>query len=139
MSVALDSVQWQTVYPMDYYSNDSLGPWTNNNEAHRPVRQRRPRPVISSKGDKSSPMKDNSVSDKQVSSIDTMHSNTCKENDCDKEKYSPKEDSAGLQTETSASEGVQSEKNCGHVKIETETCCRSSLNESCLQTDSSNS
>ena len=129
MSVALDSVQWQTVYPMDYYSNDSLGPWTNNNEVHRPVRQRRPRPVISSKGDKSSPRKDNSVPDKQVSSIDTMHSKTCKENNCDIEKNSPKEDSAGLQSETSA----------GHVNIETETCCRSSLNESCLKPYSSNS
>ena len=127
MSVALDSVQWQTVYPMDYYSNDSLGPWTNNNEAHRPVRQRRPRPVIGSKGDKSSHRKDNSVPDKQVSSTDTIHSNTSRENDCDKEKNSPKEDSDGLQTKTSA----------GHVK--TETCCRSSLYESCLKTNSSNS
>ena len=129
MSVALDSVQWQTVYPMDYYSNDSLGPWTNNNEAHRPVRQRRPRPVISSKGDKSSPRKDNSVPDKHVSSIYTMPSNTCKENYCDKKKNSSKEDSEGLQSETSV----------GHVKIETETCCRSSLNESCLKPQSSNS
>ena len=52
MSVALDSIQWQTVYPMDYYSNDSLGAWTNNNEVHRPVRPRKPRPVIGSKGEK---------------------------------------------------------------------------------------
>ena len=139
MSVALDSVQWQTVYPMDYYSNDSLGPWTNNNEAHRPVRQRRPRPVIGSKGDKSSPRKDNSIPDKQVSSIDTMHSKTCKENDCDKEKNFTKENSEGLQSETGASEEVQSEKSGGHVKVETETCCRSSLNESCLKPHSSNS
>ncbi|XP_060586857.1 2-(3-amino-3-carboxypropyl)histidine synthase subunit 1-like [Ruditapes philippinarum] len=45
MSVALNSVQWQSVYPMDFYANDSLGAWTNNNEAHRPVRQRKTRPV----------------------------------------------------------------------------------------------
>ncbi|XP_053376020.1 2-(3-amino-3-carboxypropyl)histidine synthase subunit 1-like [Mercenaria mercenaria] len=45
MSVALNSVQWQTVYPMDFYANDSLGAWTNNNEAHRPVRQRKTKPV----------------------------------------------------------------------------------------------
>ena len=66
MSVALDSIQWQTVYPMDYYSNDSLGAWTNNNEAHRPVRPRKPRPVIGSKGEKpvskGENKKDNSVS-----------------------------------------------------------------------------
>jgi hypothetical protein len=30
---------------MDFYANDSLGAWTNNNEAHRPVRQRKTRPV----------------------------------------------------------------------------------------------
>ena len=45
MSVALDTVKWQSVYPMDFYANDSLGPWTNNNEAHRPVRQKKSRPV----------------------------------------------------------------------------------------------
>ena len=53
MSVALNSIQWQTVYPMDYYSNKSLGAWTNNNEVHRPVRPRKPRPIIGSKGEKS--------------------------------------------------------------------------------------
>jgi len=26
---------------MDYYANDSLGPWTVNNERHRPARGRR--------------------------------------------------------------------------------------------------
>lgn len=52
MSVALNSVQWQTVYPMDFYANDSLGAWTNNNEAHRPVRQKKTKPVkITTKGD----------------------------------------------------------------------------------------
>ena len=29
-AVALKSIQWQENYPMDYYSNNSLGPWTNN-------------------------------------------------------------------------------------------------------------
>ncbi|KAH3894240.1 hypothetical protein DPMN_018397 [Dreissena polymorpha] len=46
MSVALKSIDWQTVYPMDFYANDSLGAWTNNNEAHRPVRAKRSKPVI---------------------------------------------------------------------------------------------
>lgn len=59
MSVALNSVQWQTVYPMDFYANDSLGAWTNNNEAHRPVRQRKSKPVkiISEKGSSDSSKK----------------------------------------------------------------------------------
>ncbi|XP_050408878.1 2-(3-amino-3-carboxypropyl)histidine synthase subunit 1 [Patella vulgata] len=38
LSVALDNVKWKEVYPMDFYANDSLGPWTVNNEAHRPQR-----------------------------------------------------------------------------------------------------
>ncbi|KAL5254168.1 hypothetical protein ACHWQZ_G013817 [Mnemiopsis leidyi] len=29
-SVALKNVEWQENYPMDFYSNNSLGPWTNN-------------------------------------------------------------------------------------------------------------
>lgn len=40
MSVALESVSWQETYPMDFYANDSLGSWTVNNVANRPVRTR---------------------------------------------------------------------------------------------------
>ncbi|KAF9363304.1 Diphthamide biosynthesis protein 1 [Mortierella sp. NVP85] len=29
-SVVFESIPWQEVYPMDFYSNDSLGPWTVN-------------------------------------------------------------------------------------------------------------
>lgn len=32
--VALGVVDWQEVYPMDFYANSSLGPWTVNNEAN---------------------------------------------------------------------------------------------------------
>lgn len=38
-TVALRQASWQEVYPMDYYASDSLGPWTPNNVAHRPVRK----------------------------------------------------------------------------------------------------
>ena len=31
---------------MDFYANDSLGPWTVNNEVHRPQRTRKPRTKI---------------------------------------------------------------------------------------------
>ena len=41
LAVALNVVSWKEVYPMDYYSNDSTGPWTVNNETHRPRRRRR--------------------------------------------------------------------------------------------------
>ena len=34
-SVALKIATWQEVYPMDFYANDSLGPWTVNNEVHK--------------------------------------------------------------------------------------------------------
>lgn len=51
MSVALEQVSWQERYPMDFYANDSLGPWTPNNEKHRPARpvRSRPRPRIAVK------------------------------------------------------------------------------------------
>lgn len=40
LAVALDQCKWQSTYPMDYYANQSLGPWTVNNEKHRPERVR---------------------------------------------------------------------------------------------------
>ncbi|KAH9525505.1 Diphthamide biosynthesis protein 1 [Bulinus truncatus] len=43
LSVALKLTEWQTTYPMDYYANDSLGPWTVNNEANKPKVVRKPR------------------------------------------------------------------------------------------------
>ncbi|XP_069801474.1 2-(3-amino-3-carboxypropyl)histidine synthase subunit 1 [Dendropsophus ebraccatus] len=36
--VALKEAEWQKTYPMDFYSNQSLGPWTVNHESHRPLR-----------------------------------------------------------------------------------------------------
>ncbi|CAG5135786.1 unnamed protein product [Candidula unifasciata] len=41
LNVALKVTNWQSTYPMDYYASDSLGPWTVNNEANRPQRQRK--------------------------------------------------------------------------------------------------
>jgi len=29
-SVVFDAIDWQSIYPMDFYANDSLGPWTPN-------------------------------------------------------------------------------------------------------------
>lgn len=42
-SVVLQEIEWQRDYPMDFYSNASLGPWTVNNEHNRqvPVSRRR--------------------------------------------------------------------------------------------------
>ncbi|XP_071946590.1 2-(3-amino-3-carboxypropyl)histidine synthase subunit 1-like [Antedon mediterranea] len=40
-SVALKDIEWQKSYPMDYYSNASLGAWTVNNEVNRPARPTR--------------------------------------------------------------------------------------------------
>ena len=51
MSVALQQVSWQERYPMDFYAYDSLGPWTPNNEKHRPARPVRSRPHIAVKVD----------------------------------------------------------------------------------------
>lgn len=46
MSVALNIAQWQDVYPMDFYANDSLDPWTVNNVKHQPPRKQRPRKTV---------------------------------------------------------------------------------------------
>ncbi|CAI4229629.1 unnamed protein product [Auanema sp. JU1783] len=48
LAVALEEVVVPTdYYPMDYYSNESTGPWTNNHIKHRPVREKkRPKVVV---------------------------------------------------------------------------------------------
>ncbi|KAL7976056.1 hypothetical protein Chor_009734 [Crotalus horridus] len=35
-AVALQQIQWQEIYPMDFYAGQSLGPWTVNHPSHRP-------------------------------------------------------------------------------------------------------
>ncbi|XP_054649979.1 2-(3-amino-3-carboxypropyl)histidine synthase subunit 1 isoform X3 [Dunckerocampus dactyliophorus] len=37
-AVALQESEWKEVYPMDFYSNQSLGPWTPNHKDNQPVR-----------------------------------------------------------------------------------------------------
>uniref|UniRef100_A0A1I7XTB8 2-(3-amino-3-carboxypropyl)histidine synthase subunit 1 n=1 Tax=Heterorhabditis bacteriophora TaxID=37862 RepID=A0A1I7XTB8_HETBA len=48
LAIALDAVSAPTsFYPMDFYSNDSLGPWTNNHKDNLPKREkRRPKVVV---------------------------------------------------------------------------------------------
>ncbi|XP_022780567.1 2-(3-amino-3-carboxypropyl)histidine synthase subunit 1-like isoform X3 [Stylophora pistillata] len=36
-SVVLEQIEWQENYPMDFYANTSLGPWTVNNERNRQI------------------------------------------------------------------------------------------------------
>ncbi|XP_029923458.1 2-(3-amino-3-carboxypropyl)histidine synthase subunit 1 [Myripristis murdjan] len=40
-AVALQQADWQEVYPMDFYSNQSLGPWTPNHPDNQPARPTR--------------------------------------------------------------------------------------------------
>ena len=134
MSVALDSIKWQTVYPMDYYANDSLGAWTNNNEAHRPVRQRKPRPIISSKGEKTVLKKDNLMlnKDKLPSGSANMNSqlNSCTVQVCAGKTVSSKEDNRLPQTKLDGADTC----------IKTGNCCNtSSATDSCVKTGTSNS
>merc|ERR1712226_134402 len=46
----VDKTNVDSAYPMDFYSNDSLGPWTNNHELNRPMRRkpgaRKVQPVV---------------------------------------------------------------------------------------------
>ena len=48
LSVALDTIKWQKVYPMDFYANESLGPWTVKNEENRRI-QPTEKPKLSNK------------------------------------------------------------------------------------------
>lgn len=40
-AVALQEVDWKKVYPMDFYSNQSLGPWAPNHPVNQPARPTR--------------------------------------------------------------------------------------------------
>lgn len=33
LNVALEEIQWQPIYPMDFYAKESLGPWTPNHQS----------------------------------------------------------------------------------------------------------
>ena len=144
MSVALDSIPWQTVYPMDYYSNDSLGAWTNNNEAHRPVRQRKPRPVIGSKGDKHVSKGDNKddKGEKQVSKGENSKDTVCKENNLVSEKDNKlteclcknSELDVNLANNVSKEEGLAKEL---QLKSDTNSCCDRSSVDGCCSTSNS--
>ena len=70
-SVALTSVDWQEVYPMDFYSNSSLGPWAVNHETHRPVRIRKTRQKVSKK------IVEGSVDSKLESNVSCSKEQTC--------------------------------------------------------------
>ncbi|KAL6471169.1 hypothetical protein MHYP_G00198190 [Metynnis hypsauchen] len=43
-AVALQQIGWQEVYPMDFYSNQSLGPWAPNHPDNQPKRPARKQP-----------------------------------------------------------------------------------------------
>ncbi|XP_078729800.1 2-(3-amino-3-carboxypropyl)histidine synthase subunit 1 isoform X1 [Lampetra fluviatilis] len=49
-TVAIKQIEWQERYPMDFYANESLGPWTVNHESHRPARPLRRAPREAAKG-----------------------------------------------------------------------------------------
>ncbi|XP_043910306.1 2-(3-amino-3-carboxypropyl)histidine synthase subunit 1-like [Protopterus annectens] len=40
-AVALKEIEWRQTYPMDFYSSQSLGPWTVNHITHQPERSTR--------------------------------------------------------------------------------------------------
>ncbi|KAI4875446.1 hypothetical protein NFI96_026079, partial [Prochilodus magdalenae] len=45
-AVALQQIEWQEVYPMDFYSNQSLGPWAPNHPENQPKRPARKQPQL---------------------------------------------------------------------------------------------
>ena len=125
MSVALDSIQWQTVYPMDYYANDSLGAWTNNNEAHRPVRHRKSRPVISTKDDKSVLVTDKSVSG-------TAIGNSGKDKVLNITTSVTLDEKSNCVKETGAGESALLKgDNLVFMKVKSESCCNNSSESRC--------
>ncbi|KNC84394.1 hypothetical protein SARC_03387 [Sphaeroforma arctica JP610] len=48
-SVVFDTVGWQSIYPMDFYAADSLGDWTPNNPANKPLPVRKSAPSAANK------------------------------------------------------------------------------------------
>lgn len=44
-AVALQDIEWQQPYPMDFYASQSLGPWTVNHGGTQPPRRGRPAQV----------------------------------------------------------------------------------------------
>uniref|UniRef100_A0A8B9QAI1 2-(3-amino-3-carboxypropyl)histidine synthase subunit 1 n=1 Tax=Apteryx owenii TaxID=8824 RepID=A0A8B9QAI1_APTOW len=44
-AVALQDIEWQRTYPMDFYASQSLGPWTVNHASRQPQRPGRPAQV----------------------------------------------------------------------------------------------
>ena len=50
-NVALDEVSYSKIYPMDYYTYDSLGNWTVNHSENRPERRKQPRKVTNASKD----------------------------------------------------------------------------------------
>lgn len=104
VNVALNEVSWQSVYPMDYYANDSLGDWTVNNAKHRPQKNKaRPRNKIS-----------------LIKSSDTK---TCEDSPCVK---CPELETVKLGDECKSENNVQTLQNtssqCG-----TESCCQTNV------------
>lgn len=49
-AVALQEASWKEVYPMDFYSNQSQGPWTPNHPNNQPVRPARRQTQVSRGG-----------------------------------------------------------------------------------------
>ncbi|XP_066534400.1 2-(3-amino-3-carboxypropyl)histidine synthase subunit 1 [Hoplias malabaricus] len=47
-AVALQQIEWQEVYPMDFYSNQSLGPWAPNHPDHKTKLAARKQPQVPS-------------------------------------------------------------------------------------------
>lgn len=43
--MALQDIEWQQPYPMDFYASQSLGPWTVNHGSTQPPRRGRPAQV----------------------------------------------------------------------------------------------
>ncbi|XP_022649359.1 2-(3-amino-3-carboxypropyl)histidine synthase subunit 1-like isoform X1 [Varroa destructor] len=48
LNVVLQKVEWQKNYPMDFYSRNSLGPWTPNYKPEPPKEQKRSAPQVKS-------------------------------------------------------------------------------------------
>ncbi|XP_067165781.1 2-(3-amino-3-carboxypropyl)histidine synthase subunit 1 isoform X2 [Apteryx mantelli] len=48
-AVALQDIEWQRTYPMDFYASQSLGPWTVNHASRQPQRPGRPAQSYSSR------------------------------------------------------------------------------------------
>ena len=121
--MALNQVEWQQEYPMDYYANDSLGPWTVNNELHRPQRVKKVRNTAKTKPSTKTHNIGESAAGVNITNVDKDTSTSCvggsgdESQNCDRKQMVDKAQSEDCKGSDTVTEGC-----CGGTTCQTDVC-----------------